>query len=80
MVHAVSNKGIVGLGALGQAIDGFIPATENPAAVLFAVKAFDLEYALLEQADQWPEKTPFVTLCNGYIWPVIEKVYPRLGR
>jgi ketopantoate reductase len=80
MVHAVSNKGIVGLGALGQAIDGFIPATENPAAVLFAVKAFDLEYALLEQGDQWPEKTPFVTLCNGYIWPVIEKVYPRLGR
>jgi len=80
MVHAVSSKGIIGLGALGQAIDRFVPACENPAAVLFTVKAFDLEKALTEQSNHWPESTPFVTLCNGYIWPVIEKIRPQLGK
>lgn len=80
MVHAVSPKGIIGLGALGQAIDRFVPARENPAAILFTVKAFDLEKAMTEQSNLWPESTPFVTLCNGYIWPIIEKMRPRLGQ
>ena len=80
MVHAASPKGIIGLGALGQAIDQLLPVAANPAAILFAVKAFDLERALVEQSCLWPEQIPFVTLCNGYIWPVIEKVYPQLNR
>lgn len=61
-------------------MDSLIPEQNGPAAVLFTVKAFDLENALLEQSDQWTESLPFITLCNGYIWPVIENIYPRLGR
>jgi ketopantoate reductase len=80
MVHRVSQKGIVGLGALGQALEHLLPAhNHQPSAVLFAVKAFDLEIAMLEQSRQWPESLPFVTLCNGYIWPIIKKIQPSLG-
>lgn len=80
MTARISPKGIVGLGALGRAIDSLIPDQNRPAAVFFTVKAFDLEIALLQQADQWPESLPFITLCNGYIWPIIENIYPHLGR
>jgi ketopantoate reductase len=76
MTHHVSPHGIVGLGALGRALETFLEGapTSPPPAVLFTVKAFDLERALREQATRWPVDIPFVTLCNGYIWPVIEKL------
>jgi ketopantoate reductase len=80
MTHQVSPHAIVGLGALGRALESFLQdtPTESPAAVLFAVKAFDLEAALREHEAKWPQEIPFVTLCNGYIWPVIAKLKPIL--
>ncbi len=76
MTHQVSPLGIVGLGALGRAVETFLAHEKDhkPAAVLFTVKAFDLEAALLEQATQWPDDIPFVTLTNGYLAPVLDKV------
>lgn len=80
MTHAKSSKGIIGLGALGRAIDTFIPeSTTSPAAILFTVKAFDLEAAITSEANAWPLHLPFITLCNGYIWPIIERLKPILG-
>ena len=80
MTHAKSSKGIIGLGALGRAIDTFIPeSTTSPAAILFTVKAFDLEAAIKDEASAWPAELPFITLCNGYIWPIIERLKPILG-
>lgn len=79
MAHGVSKKGIVGLGALGQALDRFIPDRDEPVAVFFAVKAFDLEAAITEQMARWPISLPFVIMSNGYIWPVIQKIQPQLG-
>jgi ketopantoate reductase len=80
MTHQVSPHAIVGLGALGRALESFLQdtPTESPAAVLFAVKAFDLEAALREHSTKWPAEIPFVTLCNGYIWPVFTKLKPVL--
>lgn len=75
MAHKYSHKGIVGLGALGRAIDTMIPEPESqgPGVVFFCVKAFDLEAALLEHQSLWPAKTPFVTLTNGFIWPLVSR-------
>jgi len=80
MTHQVSPKGIVGLGALGRALELFMPEILPPGAVIFAVKAFDLEAALLEHASRWPENIPFVTMCNGFIWPIIERLENKLGK
>jgi ketopantoate reductase len=82
MAHHVSAKGIVGLGALGQALASLLPApeTSEPAAILFAVKAFDIKQALVEQSSHWPESIPFVTLCNGFIANEITAAQPRLGK
>ena len=81
MTHQVSPHAVVGLGALGRALESFLQGTptENPAAILFAVKAFDLEAALREHEAKWPKEIPFVTLCNGYIWSVIAKLKPILN-
>ena len=78
MAHQVSAKGVVGLGALGRAIDRLLPNKKNIPVVFFTVKAFDLRRALLEQNDQWPETTPFITLCNGYIWTIINDFQSKL--
>lgn len=79
MAHGVSKKGIVGLGALGLALDRLIPDHDEPIAVFFAVKAFDLEAAITEQIALWPIHLPFVIMSNGYIWPVIQKIQPQIG-
>ncbi len=81
MVHRVSRLGIVGMGALGQALERFLLAKtlKEPNAILFCVKAFDLEQALTEQSHQWPGEIPFVILCNGYVWPTIQKISNKLG-
>jgi len=79
MAHGVSAKGIVGLGALGQAIDQLTSDKPTLGVVFFTVKAFDLRNALLEQADKWPSHLPFITMCNGYIWPIILDIENQLG-
>lgn len=81
MSHRVSPLGIVGMGALGQALERFVAAKkfQRPGAILFCVKAFDLEQALIEQFNLWPENIPFVILSNGFIWPIVEKLSPQLG-
>lgn len=79
MAHQVSAKGIVGLGALGRAIDQLTSDRPTLGVVFFTVKAFDLRNALLEQADKWPIHLPFITMCNGYIWPIILDTQNQLG-
>lgn len=81
MTHRVSPLGIVGMGALGHALEQFVSSNKQsePGAILFCVKAFDLEQALIEHANQWRAETPFVILCNGYIWPIVEKLSSYLG-
>lgn len=79
MAHSVSAKGIVGLGALGQAINQLTSNSSALGVVFFTVKAFDLRNALLEQADKWPVHLPFITICNGYIWPVILDIQNQMG-
>lgn len=76
MTRITSPHGIVGLGALGRAMELFIaPAVfQAPPVILFTVKAFDLRQALVEQSDQWPATTPFVIMCNGYITTIIESL------
>ena len=50
MPHAVSDKGVVGLGALGNAVLSLLPdGIKPPPAVLFTVKAFDLKAAMIGQ-------------------------------
>ena len=75
MTHQISTVGIVGLGALGRALETFVaPLYQSPpGAVLFCTKAFDLEAALEEQANHWPIEVPFVVMCNGYVWPIVER-------
>ena len=82
MTHQVSAKGIVGLGALGQALDALLPADQgpHPGVILFAVKAFDLKQALIEHSSRWPEALPFVTLSNGFILREIAAALPMLGQ
>lgn len=79
MAHRVSPRGIVGLGALGQALEILTSDRSSLGVVFFAVKAFDLRDALLEQADKWPNHLPFITMCNGYIWPIILDIQNQLG-
>ncbi len=79
MAHGVSARGIVGLGALGQAFDKITSDRSTLDVVFFTVKAFDLRNALLEQADKWPSHLPFITMCNGYIWPIILDIQNQLG-
>jgi ketopantoate reductase len=81
MTHKISPKGIVGLGALGQALDLILPAPGlmPPPVVLFTVKAFDLKEALIESASRWPEDIAFVTLSNGFIANEIAAATPHLA-
>jgi ketopantoate reductase len=68
MAHAVSDKGVVGLGALGNAVLSLLPdGIEPPPAVLFTVKAFDLKAAMIGQDTRWPRHIPFISLANGYL-------------
>jgi ketopantoate reductase len=80
MTHQVSPLGIVGLGALGRAVETFLIPEKNktPSAILFAVKAFDLDSALRGEASKWPLEIPFVTLSNGYVSPLLENLLPVL--
>ena len=80
MTHQVSPLGIVGLGALGRAVETFLRPEHNktPSAILFTVKAFDLDTALRGEAAGWPLDIPFVTLSNGYISPILENLLPVL--
>jgi ketopantoate reductase len=82
MSQHVSPAGVVGLGALGSAVVQILGSKpqESPGAVLFCTKAFDLEQALIEQAQAWAPALPFVILSNGYVWPIIEKLNRLLSK
>lgn len=77
-MRVVQKTNIVGMGALGQAVRPFVPS--DLPVVLFCVKAFDLESAMIEHDQLWPKDVPFVTLSNGYLEEIITRVQPTLGQ